>query len=126
MGEEDSGNDNTVWVESGGVWRNDELAIGDWGSHNAMYVDGGSVFVSTYMCVGYDPLYANNLVEMTDGQMIVTNQTHDAVLEVYGGGFLFAGGTLWADTIIVTNRRRSIHVHRRNTDLPESHSDSGI
>ena len=104
VGEEDSGNDNTVWVESGGVWRNDQLAIGDWGSHNAMYVDGGSVFVSTYMCVGYDPVYANNLVEMTDGQMIVTNQTHDAVLEVYGGGLLFAGGTLWADTIIVTNR----------------------
>ena len=104
VGEEDSGNDNTVRVESGGVWRNDQLAIGDWGSHNAMYVDGGSVFVSTYMCVGYDPVYANNLVEMTDGQMIVTNQTHDAVLEVYGGGLLFAGGTLWADTIIVTNR----------------------
>ena len=104
VGEEDSGNDNTVWVESGGVWRNDQLAIGDWGSHNAMYVDGGSVFVSTYMCVGYDPVYANNLVEMTDGQMMVTNQTHDAVLEVYGGGLLFAGGTLWADTIIVTNR----------------------
>ena len=56
------------------------------------------------MCVGYDPVYANNLVEMTDGQMMVTNQTHDAVLEVYGGGLLFAGGTLWADTIIVTNR----------------------
>ena len=104
VGEEDSGNDNTVWVESGGVWRNDQLAIGDWGSHNAMYVDGGSVFVSTYMCVGYDPVYANNLVEMTDGQLMVTNQTHDAVLEVYGGGLLFAGGTLWADTIIVTNR----------------------
>ena len=32
------------------------------------------------------------------------SQTHDAVLEVYGGGLLFAGGTLWADTIIVTNR----------------------
>ncbi|HXR03916.1 MAG TPA: hypothetical protein VN836_04330 [Verrucomicrobiae bacterium] len=103
VGEEDSGNDNTVWVESGGIWRNDQLAIGDWGSHNALYVDGGSVYVSTYMAVGYDPVYANNLVQMTDGQIVVTNQTHDAELEVYGGGFLLAGGTLWVDTLVITN-----------------------
>ena len=103
VGEEDSGNDNYVWLESGGVWRNDQLAIGDWGSHNALYVDGGSVFVSTYMAVGYDPVYANNLVELTDGQIIVTNQTHDAELEVYGGGFLLAGGTLWVDSLVITN-----------------------
>ena len=103
VGWEDSGWDNSVYIESGGVWRNQNLLVGYWGSHNAMYVDGGSVFVGTYMAVGYDPLYANNLVELTDGQIIVTNRTHDAVLEVYGGGLLFAGGTLWADTIVVTN-----------------------
>ena len=103
VGWEDSGWDNSVYIESGGVWRNQNLLVGYWGSHNALFVDGGSVFVTNYMAVGYDPLYANNFVELTDGQIIVTNQTHDAVLEVYGGGLLFAGGTLWADTIIVTN-----------------------
>jgi len=104
VGWDDAGWDNSVYVESGGVWRNQNLLVGYWGSHNAMFVDGGSVFVSTYMAVGYDPLYADNFVEMTDGQIIVTNQTHDAVLEVYGGGFLFAGGTLWVDTLIITNK----------------------
>jgi T5SS/PEP-CTERM-associated repeat protein len=103
VGEEDSGNDNTVRVESGGIWRNGELCVGDLGSHNALIVDGGSVFVTTYMAVGYDPLYNNNFAELTDGQIMVTNQTHDAELEVYGGGFLLAGGTLQVDTLVITN-----------------------
>ena len=103
VGEEDASSDNTVRVESGGVWRNQQLSVGDLGSHNALFVDGGSVFVSSYMAVGYDPLYYNNLVELDNGQIIVTNETHDAVLEVYGGGFLQGGGTLWVDTLVVTN-----------------------
>ena len=103
LGQDYSSWDNYAYVEPGGVWRNVEFYVGDGGSHNALYVEGGSVFVSTYMAVGYSGLYVNNLVEMTDGQIIVTNQTHDAVLEVYGGGLLLAGGTLLADTIIVTN-----------------------
>jgi T5SS/PEP-CTERM-associated repeat protein len=103
VGEEESGNDNTVYMESGGVWRNQELCVGDLGSHNAMFVDGGSVFVTTYMAVGYDPLYYNNLVELDNGQIVVTNQTHNAELEVYGGGFLLAGGTLIVDNLVITN-----------------------
>ena len=103
VGEEESGSDNTVHVESGGVWRNQELCVGDMGSHNAMFVDGGSVFVTTYMAVGYNPIYYNNLVELDSGQIVVTNQTHDAELEVYGGGFVLAGGTLRVDTLVITN-----------------------
>jgi T5SS/PEP-CTERM-associated repeat protein len=103
VGEEDSSSDNTVFVESGGVWRNQELCVGDYGSHNAMFVDGGSVYVTSYMAVGYNPLYYNNLVQLNTGQIMVTNQTHDAELEVYGGGFLLAGGTLRVDTLVITN-----------------------
>jgi T5SS/PEP-CTERM-associated repeat protein len=103
VGEQESGNDNTVYVESGGVWRNQELYIGDMGSHNAMFVDGGSVFVTTYMGVGYNPIYYNNFVELDTGLITVTNQTHDAELEVYGGGFLLAGGTLIVDNLVITN-----------------------
>jgi hypothetical protein len=29
IGEEDSSSDNSVFVESGGVWRNQELSVGD-------------------------------------------------------------------------------------------------
>jgi hypothetical protein len=37
------------------------------------------------------------------GQIVVTNQTHDAELEVYGGEFVLAGGTLNVDWLVVTN-----------------------
>ena len=103
VGEEDSGNDNTVYVDSGGVWRNAELCIGDLGSHNAMFVDGGSVFVTNYMAVGFNPLYYNNLVELDNGLIAVTNQAHNAELEVYGGSFLLTGGTLIVDNLVITN-----------------------
>jgi fibronectin-binding autotransporter adhesin len=102
VGEEDSASNNTVRVESGGVWVNQSLAIGDRGSHNALFVDGGTVSAG-YMVVGYDPAYCNNLVELDNGAIIVTNSTHDALLEVYGGSFLLAGGTLRVDTLLVTN-----------------------
>ena len=103
IGEEDSGGDNTVYMDSGGVWRNDQLSVGDLGSHNAMYVEGGSVFVTNYMAVGYNPAYYDNLCQLDTGLIAVTNQTHDAELEVYGGGFLLAGGTLMVDTLVITN-----------------------
>jgi len=65
-------------------------------------VDGGSVSAG-YMAVGYASLYCNNLAELDDGEIIVTNQTADAVLEVYAGSFVQFGGTLRVDTILVTN-----------------------
>ena len=102
VGEEDSSSGNSVWVDAGGVWSNQELAVGDLGSQNALFVEGGSVF-ATNMVVGYDPLYCNDLVQLDSGQVIVTNRTGSAVLEVYGGSFVLNGGTLRVDTLIVTN-----------------------
>src|SRR5262249_53586142 len=93
---------NTVYVQSGGVWANQQLAIGDLGSHNALFVDGGTVSAG-YMVVGYDSLYCNNLAELDSGEIIVTNSTHDAVLEVFAGSFFLTGGTLLVDTLLVTN-----------------------
>ncbi|HLX95173.1 MAG TPA: hypothetical protein VKU37_05460 [Verrucomicrobiae bacterium] len=103
VGEDDSGSNNSVFVEPGGVWTNQQLAVGDLGSQNALYVEGGSVFVTTSMEVGYNSLYCNNLVQEDSGQMIVTNQTGSAVLEVYDGSLVLNGGTLRVDTLIVTN-----------------------
>jgi len=102
VGEDDSGSNNTVLVEPGGVWNNQQLAVGDLGSQNALYVEGGSVF-ATSVEVGYYSLYCNNLVQLDSGQIIVTNQTGSAVLEVYDGSFVLNGGTLRVDTLIVTN-----------------------
>lgn len=103
LGEQDSSSNNSVYVESGGVWRNQQLAVGDLGSHNALFVDGGSVFVTTYMAVGYSSLYCNNLVQLDSGQVVVTNAAGSAVLEVYAGSFVQLDGTLRVDTLVVTN-----------------------
>jgi hypothetical protein len=94
--------DNTVFVESGGIWRSHELVVGDAGSRNTLFVQGGSVY-ATNMIIGNVPPSSNNLVELDSGQIIVTNPATSAVLEVYGGRFLLAGGTLRVDTLIVTN-----------------------
>ncbi len=103
IGEADStSSDNTVWVEPGGIWRNQQLAVGDLGSENTLFVEGGSVF-ATNMVVGYNSLYCDNLVQLDSGQITVTNPTHSAVLEVYDGTFVLNGGTLRVDTLIVTN-----------------------
>jgi T5SS/PEP-CTERM-associated repeat protein len=104
IGEADStSSDNTVWVGPGGVWRNQQLVVGDLGSENTLFVEGGSVFVTTNMVVGFNSFYCDNLVQLDSGQITVTNQTHDAVLEVYDGTFVLNGGTLRVDTLIVTN-----------------------
>ena len=102
IGEDASGANNSVVVGTGGVWRNQQLAVGDLGSANTLFVEGGSVY-ATNVEVGYDSLFCNNLVQLDSGQMIVTNATHSAVLEVYDGSFVLNGGTLRVDTLIVTN-----------------------
>jgi T5SS/PEP-CTERM-associated repeat protein len=102
IGEKDSGSNNTAFVESGGVWRNQNLAVGDLGSHNSLFVNGGSVF-ATNMAVGNDSLSCDNLVKLNSGEINVTNSTGTALLEVYAGSFVLAGGTLRVDQLIVTN-----------------------
>ena len=111
VGEDASGSNNSVVVASGGVWRNQQLVVGDLGSQNSLFAEGGSVYVTTKMEVGYNSLYCNNLVQEDSGQIVVTNSTSSAVLEVYDGSFVLNAGTLRVDTLIVTNPcARFLHV----------------
>jgi T5SS/PEP-CTERM-associated repeat protein len=110
IGEEDSSSNNAVVVESGGVWRNQSLAVGDLGSHNSLIVTGGSVF-STNLVIGYDSLQCDNLVQLNSGEINVTNPAGTAVLEVYQGTFVMTGGTLRVNKLIVTNNcARFLHL----------------
>jgi T5SS/PEP-CTERM-associated repeat protein len=102
VGEDASGSNNSVVVASGGVWRNKQLFVGDLGSQNSLFVEGGSVF-ATNMQVGFNSLYCNNLVQVDSGQIVVTNSASSAVLEVYNGSFVLNAGTLRVDKLIVTN-----------------------
>lgn len=105
IGDEEESMDNTVYVEPGGTWRTQRLLVGHQGSHNALYVNGGSVFAGTSMDVGFDPVYPNNLAQLNSGEINVTNAAHNAVFEVYGGSFVLLGGILRVDTLIATNSR---------------------
>jgi T5SS/PEP-CTERM-associated repeat protein len=105
IGDADESFDNTVYVEPGGTWRTHRLLVGHYGSHNALYVNGGAVFAGTTMDVGFDPVYPNNLAQLNSGEINVTNAAHNAVLEVYGGSFVLLGGILRVDTLIATNSR---------------------
>ncbi|HSU53760.1 MAG TPA: hypothetical protein VLT36_06850, partial [Candidatus Dormibacteraeota bacterium] len=102
IGEDATASNNAVRVESGGIWRNQRIVVGDNGSHNALDVNGGTV-LSTQMVVGNNAAYCDSLAELDSGTIIVTNSTHDAVLEVYGGTLLLTGGTVTVDTLRVTN-----------------------
>jgi T5SS/PEP-CTERM-associated repeat protein len=102
IGDQDSSSDNAVRVGVGGFWINQLLLVGNEGSHNALFVDGGTI-TAEYMCVGNNSLYCNNLTELDSGAISVTNSTHDAVLEIYNGSFFLTGGTLLVDTLVITN-----------------------
>src|SRR5205085_463315 len=66
---------------------------------------------STNMVVGYDSADCDNVVQLSSGEINVTNSTGTAVLEVYRGTFVMTGGTLRANKLIVTNDcARFIHL----------------
>ncbi len=102
VGNGPSGSSNTVRVVGGGIWQNNSLYVGYAGSSNSMVVAGGSV-LATNLVIGAASATCDNLVELDSGSVIVTNATHDAVLEVRNGSFIQNGGVVQADILVVTN-----------------------
>jgi hypothetical protein len=80
----------------------------DVGSANTLRSDlaigsSAQLTVLTQMTVGDCINNGFGTVVMTGGRLYVTNATHDAVLEVRNGFFLFDGGTLVVDRLVITN-----------------------
>ncbi len=100
-----SGESNRVRVVNGGVWQNKVLYVGWQGAGNSLVVVGGSVFATNLVVgfVGFASPTCDNLVQLDSGNIVVTNATHDAMLEVSSGKFILNGGVVQADTLVVTN-----------------------
>ena len=95
---------NVARVVNGGVWQNNALYVGYLGPANSLFVSGG-VVLATDLVIGYTSAYycTNNLLELDSGSVIVTNASHNAILEVRNGVFILNGGTLQVDTLLMTN-----------------------
>ena len=94
---------NVVRVADGGVWQNHALFIGYNGWSDYVVVAGGSV-LATSLNVGFNFRFrCANYLELDSGNVVVTNATHDAVLEVRNGSFIQNGGVLQADVLVMTN-----------------------
>ncbi len=101
------GSSNTVRVADGGRWQNNALYLGFSGSSNSVVVAGGSVS-ATNLIVGFASADCNNLLQLDSGSVVVTNATHDAVLEVRRGQLVLNGGTIQTDILVMTNSCASL------------------
>jgi len=110
----DSFNSNLqVRVADGGGWQNDALYIGYQGTSNSVVVAGGSVSAAN-LVVGFAGTSCNSLLQVDSGSVVVTNATHNAVLEVRRGNLVLNGGTIQADVLVMTNSCASL-VHTGGT-----------
>ncbi|MGA2137329.1 MAG: hypothetical protein ABSH14_00555 [Verrucomicrobiia bacterium] len=124
VGYDSGSSENSVWVGAGAVWWNNVLHIGEMGSANSLVVDGGSVLATDVVIgvqqassvevaqsvsrqpsasLGDNSPGCDNLVQLNSGSVIVTNATHDAVLEVRNGQLILNGGVLQVDRLVMTN-----------------------
>ena len=67
-----------------------------------LQVTAGTV-LATNLVIGFASPICDNLVQLDSGSVIVTNATHDAVLEVRNGKLILNDGTLHVDRFVMTN-----------------------
>ncbi|HTS17781.1 MAG TPA: hypothetical protein VMP11_09430 [Verrucomicrobiae bacterium] len=96
-----SGRSNTVLVVDGGVWQGETIDFATYGSSNSLVVDGGAV-AATGLRLGYGAPDCNNVIQLDNGSITVTNGG-TGVFEISGGALVLNGGTLQADVLVITN-----------------------
>jgi T5SS/PEP-CTERM-associated repeat protein len=103
----DNSRSNHVVVTSGGVWKvAGWLVIGGSvhnGAANSLVVSDGGSLVSSNLVVSPGGMFCDNSVTVAGGNLLVTNASHDAVLEVFAGTFMFSGGMVAVDKLVLTN-----------------------
>ena len=90
-------------VNNSAVQAANSINLGDPSSGNSLVIsNGGSVF-TTNLAVGFGWATSNNLVQLDNGSLIVTNGSGTARVLVNGGSLLLGAGTFKADHLVVTN-----------------------
>lgn len=89
---------------SNGVIRTRRLQAGTQaGSVGTFTIAGGSIRALEHFLLGNAACTATGLVHQTGGDVVVTNATGTAPLNVQTGTFTLGGGTLHVDRLVVTN-----------------------
>jgi T5SS/PEP-CTERM-associated repeat protein len=89
---------------SNGTWRATDVTVGGAsGSQGTLAIAGGISSVYSNLTVGNFACSATGIVNVTAGQLRVTNNAANAVLEVRSGTLTQSGGTLDVDRLIITN-----------------------
>ena len=102
MGDLEGSSSNKVRVVNGGVWQNNLLTVGNRGSSNSLVVSDGTV-LATNLVIGLASTLCDNLLQLDDGSVLVTNAGNDATFEVRYGKLILNGGTLQVDRFVMTN-----------------------
>jgi T5SS/PEP-CTERM-associated repeat protein len=98
-----SSSNNSVRVMGGGHLQClDSLNVGYRGDSNSLVISGGSV-LGGGLTVGFTSAGCDNLLRLDGGNLIITNQTTNAIFEVRRGKVILNGGVLQADKLIITN-----------------------
>lgn len=98
-------NSNLMHVVDGGIWENHILTIGGYGVGNSVVIDYGFVSTTNLICgpLRHLPECSSSILRLDGGNLIVTNGTQDAVLEIRYGKLILNGGTLQVDRFVMTN-----------------------
>ncbi|MCX6899401.1 MAG: M6 family metalloprotease domain-containing protein, partial [Verrucomicrobia bacterium] len=93
---------------TGSLWSNaGSLFIGYWGTTNSLTIADGGTVIATNLIVGVTAGLVGNAVTNTGGDLIVTNNTTSARLEIRGGSLTFNGGSITTDMLVATNNTYS-------------------
>jgi hypothetical protein len=87
-------------VSDGGLLSAGSISVN--AMNNELTVAGGSV-VTGNLTIGPAQCSSTSAVTVTSGTLFVTNAAHNAVLEVRSGILSINGGTVVADTLVMTN-----------------------
>ncbi len=105
LGNASGSSSNSVLITLSGLqfsaWHNGVLYVGYFGSANSLEIAYGLV-TATNVIIGVASTTCDNIIELDRGRLVVTN-SGTGVLEVRHGELILNGGTLQADTLVMTN-----------------------
>jgi hypothetical protein len=94
--------DTTQCVVSGGLLAASTIQVGNF-DPGILTLDGGSLTASTGITLGDCTINSVGQINLSSGQLIVTNAVHTGFIDVQDGQLALSGGVLQVDKLVMTN-----------------------
>jgi hypothetical protein len=94
--------DTTQCAVSGGLLAASTIQVGNFGP-GILTLDGGSVTASTGITLGDCTINSVGQINLSSGQLTVTNTAHTGFIDVQDGQLALSGGVLQVDKLVMTN-----------------------